>query len=149
MTRKAFVARVAVCSAASAACVALEGTVRAPGTDSSPFVLIPYAVSVIALLVFLWASVGLCFSPDPIREYKYERYVLPMKRRAVVFAIAEGLCAAGETVYLITGEKTDGVLYAALFYALCALGAFAAVFAGKTVASSKWKRIEKKSRLEE
>ena len=148
LPRKSLLAAVSVCSALIAASVALEGTVRAPGTGNSPFVLIPYAACVITMLVMLWATVGLCFAGDPIREYRHERYVRPIKRRAVAFAIAEALCAVGEVVYIATNGVGDSLFAAIAFFALCALGAAAALFAGRTIASAKWTRIEKKSRLE-
>ena len=146
--RKAFLARVAVCSAVCAASVALKGTVPSPGTDNSPFVLLPYAACAIAMLIFLWATAGILFSGDPIREYKLERAVRPIMRRAAAFAIAEGLCAVGETVFIIMNGVGDKLIGAIAFYALCALGAASAMYVGRTVSSAKWTKIERKSRIE-
>ena len=148
LPRKLFLLRLIVCSALAAASVALMGTIRAPGMDNSPFVLLPYAVCVIAMLVLLWATVGICFAGDPIREYKHERCVLHIMRRAVVFAVAEALCAIGEIVCIAVNGVGDHLFGAIAFFVLCAVGAVSSLFAGKTIASAKWTKINKKSRLE-
>ena len=147
VSRRAFVTRIAVCLALVAVCAALEGTFKVPGMDNSPFVLIPYAISIITMIFFFWAGVGLCMAGEPIREYKYERCVVPMKRRSITLAVAEGLCAVGEIVCLIIDGAGDAIVEAIVFFALCALAGAAAIFAGRDVSRTKWKPIPKKSRL--
>lgn len=153
VSRKAFVARLAVSLFAIAACAALKGSFKVPGMTgwggTSPIVLIPYAISLVAMLLLLWAGVGLCMAGDPIREYKYERCVEPLRRRSVFFAAAEGLCAVGEIVYIILYGVGENLVGAILFFALCAIAGAAAVFAGREVSRAKWKFAPKKSRLVE
>ncbi len=142
-SRRDFLVRIAVCAVLAAASLFLEGTVRAPGMDHSPFVLLPYAASVVALLLLLWPAAGLLLTGDPVREYRYQRYVEPMMRRGAAFAVCEGLCAAGEIVCIALGGIGDMLGAAVGFFALCAVGAAAAVFLGRTVRTAAWKRIEK------
>lgn len=145
---KAFVARSALCAAAVACGVALEGTVRAPGTDNSPIVLLPYAVSLIAMLVFLWAAIGLLFAGRRVREYRYERYAEPLWRRAVILAVGEGIAAAGEIVFIALNGVGERLFAAIAYLALCALCAAAALYSGRSAGAVKWKRIARKSKLE-
>ena len=148
VTRRGFLARIAVCFAVTVLCTAGQGTLPAPGTDNSPFVLIPFAASVIALLVLLWAEAGILFAEYPMREYKLTRYVKSLWRRSVVFAAIEAAVAVGEAVYLIV-SGTDGKLPGAFaLFAMCALGAASALYAGNTARRAEWNKIVRTTSLE-
>ncbi|MBR3639927.1 MAG: hypothetical protein IKN50_04910, partial [Clostridia bacterium] len=71
LTRKGFILRIALSLAAAVAAVAGQGLIPAPGMDNSPIVLIPYALSLVALLVLLWAEAGILTSEYPMIKYKF------------------------------------------------------------------------------
>ena len=148
LTKKGFVLRIALSLAAAVAAAAGQGLVPAPGMDNSPIVLIPYALSLIALLVLLWAEAGAVFAEYPMRKYKYERHVRTLPVRAIVFASFEAAIIVCQTVHLAiygAGGKTAAAI---AFYLFCVFGAAAALYAGHTAKRSRWDPVPKKSRHE-
>lgn len=149
LTRKGFILRIALSLAASVGAVAGEGLVPAPGMDNSPIVLIPFALSLVALLVLLWAEAGIIFAEYPLRKYKYDRHIRTMPIRSIVFAAAEGVLIICQTVHIAiygTGGKVPAALF---FYFFCVVGAVAALCAGNTAEISLWVPVERKGRHDE
>lgn len=148
LTKKGFVLRIALSLAAAVGATAGQGLVPSPGMDNSPIVLIPYALSLIALLVLIWAEAGAVFAEYPMRKYKYDRHVRTLPIRAIVFASFEAAIIVCQTVHLAiygSGGKSVGAI---AFYLLSVLGAAAALYAGHTAKRSRWDPVPKKSRHE-
>ena len=146
--RKGLLLRISLSLAAAIGAVLGEGLVPAPGMDNSPIVLIPFALSLIALLVLLWAGAGILFSEYPMRKYKYERHIKTLPVRGIVFAAVEGALIVGQTVHILIYGSGGKIPAALAFYFFCVLGAVAALYAGNTAEASLWVPVEKKSRLD-
>ena len=147
-SRKGFILRIALSLAAVVGSVLAEGLVPAPGMDNSPIVLIPFALSLVALLVLLWAEAGVLFAEYPMRKYKYDRHVKTLPARAIVFAAAECVLIVCQTVHVAIYGAGGKEPAAVAFYFFCILGAAASLYAGHTAKSSLWVHVPKKSRID-
>ncbi|MBQ6262309.1 MAG: hypothetical protein IJK58_02205 [Clostridia bacterium] len=145
LSRKGFITRIALSLAAAVGAAAGQGLIPAPGMDNSPIVLIPYALSLVALLVLLWAEAGILTAEYPMRKYKFDRHVRTLPVRAIVFASFEAAIIVGMTVHIAIYGVGGKILPAVFFYFFCVLGAVAALLAGHTAKTSSWVPVGKKS----
>ncbi|MDO5416930.1 MAG: hypothetical protein Q4F29_07015 [Lachnospiraceae bacterium] len=108
--RRALAKLWALCLVLLAALLA-AGCVDGPGTGNCFYVLLPYAVSLIAGIRTCWALGRLTAGGNPMREYVYQASVEKIPGCAVFTAVCAGAAAAGELVYLFrngAGGKLPG-----------------------------------------
>ncbi|MDO4321814.1 MAG: hypothetical protein Q4C61_04745 [Lachnospiraceae bacterium] len=131
-----------VCAVLAAAAVA-AGCIPAPGMENCVYLVLPYALQVIAAVSVCWGLGRLSLGGNPLREYVYQAAVEKLPGRAVISAVFAGLTAAGELVYVIQ----NGVQGEAGMFALClvleAIVTAAALYLRFAVLKLSW---EKQSR---
>ena len=139
-TRKRGLLRWGILAMGMVACAIVGGCIRAPGTVNCAYVLIPYAVGILAAFSVLWGYARMAKGGDPLRAYVYEATVLKIPRRAWVAMIGAAATLVGGIVYVASqGFCTD--MAADLAFLLMHPAVFACVFgAKKKAAGMKWSK---------
>ena len=99
--RKKAVALVLVHAAIMAAAAMAAGFVSAAGMDNGFYVILPYALGVVAAFCTLWSAFRLFFGGDPLKTYDYETTVPRIPLRSLLSAGAAAITIIGTAVYLI------------------------------------------------
>lgn len=88
-------------------CQVAAGCITAPGMDHCFYVLLPYAAGLIAGISACWALGRLTAGGNPLKAYIYEASVKVLPARAILTALAAGICIAGEVVF-VCGNGMEG-----------------------------------------
>lgn len=101
------------------------------------YVLVPYIAALVAAVSCLWTISELTGGGEPMRQYVHDATVLKLPGRAMIAAVAAGLCVLGQIIYCILhGGGTIGALIA--FFLLEGVGAEAMVLLFRCIRSAKW-----------
>lgn len=84
-----------------AACAVACGCLPAAGMDNTFYILLPYAVGVVAIAAACWAAVRLAAGGDPLRAYVYDATVGKLPMRVGLCCICTALALAGECLFLL------------------------------------------------
>ncbi len=76
------------------------GCLPAPGADHVPYVLLPYAVGIMACVLAMMALMRLTGEKDKIRGHVYESSVVKLPLRLILGGVMPLVAALGELVYL-------------------------------------------------
>lgn len=116
------------------------GCISAPGMDNCFYVLLPYAVGLVAGVSVCWALCRLTSGKNPLKAYVYEASVKALPFRTVLAALCAGVCMIGEVVFVLRqgmGEKTVSFC---VFFMLNVLIVLSALMLRKRVRSMQWTR---------
>ena len=100
-TRKRGLLRWGILAVGMVACAIVGGCIRAPGTVNCAYVLIPYAVGILAAFSVLWGYARMAKGGDPLRAYVYEATVPHFPLRTILTAVGGGGAILGELIYVI------------------------------------------------
>ncbi len=124
--------------------VILNGFLPVPGLQNSAFVLLPYAVELIA-------SVSCCVGMARmlaagrrewrLREYIYESTVQKLPGRSVFAAFCAGAAAIGECLYLFLNRTDIVSWFVFLFFILEAVSIGSALQLGRELKTQKWEKV--------
>ena len=96
-------------AAGMAVCAVVGGCVRAPGTVGCAYVLIPYALAILASFSVLWGYARLAKGGDPLRAYVYKATVEQFPLRTILTAVGAAGAVLGELIYVIL-NGTQGMI---------------------------------------
>lgn len=118
-----------------AVCAVTGGCIPAAGMDNTFYVIIPFALEILAVASVWWALVRLSFAGDPMRGYLYEGTVekLPVRVWLTLICAALGLIAV--TVFLCLHGFVGKAFWTVIFYFLKAGNVLLAFFLQKAVKS--------------
>lgn len=80
----------------SAALLLAAGFVPAPGAMDRFYVLLPYAIALVAQVSAIWALVRLTAGGEPLRKYVHEQTIGQMPMRCLLSALFAAVAAMGE-----------------------------------------------------
>ncbi len=112
------------------------GCLPAPGADHAPYVLLPYAVGIMAAVLAMMALVRLTGEKEKIRGHIYEISVLKLPGRLLFGGVLPIGSAAGELIYLILHRIFNGA--AAAFIVLEIAAGILLLLLRKRFAGLKW-----------
>ena len=102
------------------------------------YVLLPYMIALVAAISCLWTIGELTGGGEPLRQYVHDATVLKLPGRAMIAAVAAGLCILGQAIYCILhGGGAVGALIA--FFLLEGVGAAAMLLLFRCIRSASWK----------
>ena len=138
---KSFMAESGVFSCGALALTVVSGLLSGPGMDRTPYVLLPYVLTVGAAGSVVWAFCRLLFADRPVRAYVYQGAVQSMPRRCVFTVVAVFLRAAGQTAFLLIHPPQGEILSAVLDYALGAAVVAAVLVLRRLYVRADWREI--------
>ncbi len=94
------------------------GCVTNVGMTGRTWVMLPYMVGLIAVVLLVWAVYELTDGGDPVREYNYNKSVKKMPRRCLYVIVCNGLAILGELINLLWRSQYNGTVAGALLYML-------------------------------
>jgi hypothetical protein len=123
-----WLARLWICGIVMAAAVLVNGCIPTPGMQNCVYVLLPYALQLIAAVSVCWAIVRLTAGGAQLREYIYQATVEKLPMRTMLTVILAIAAAVGEVIFLIRNGAGDHLRAAICFLVLEAVTASAAVW---------------------
>lgn len=96
------------------------GFVEAPGIMNSFYVVLPYAISLVAGVSVLWGIGRLTAGKHPLRAYIYKASVGALPMRTVIVMVSAAIACAGELYYLIA-NGSEGKLSLIILYLILEL----------------------------
>lgn len=108
--RKQGLIRWGLLAAGMVAFAMVGGCIRAPGTVGCAYVLLPYALSILAAFSVLWGYVRLAKGGEPLRAYVYDATVQQFTLRTVLTAVGAAGSVLGELIYVILNGTQGMVL---------------------------------------
>ncbi len=86
---------------ASFALIVAAGCVPDAGMEDRAYIIIPYAVQIIASVSVGWGAFRLAFAGDPLMAYVYDETAASIPIRAMITIVGAGLTCLGEVFNLI------------------------------------------------
>ncbi len=114
------------------------GCIPAPGMGNCIYLVLPYALEVIAAVGVCWGLGRLTFGGDPLREYVYQATAEKIPGRSALAAVLAVLTAAGEIIYVIQNGMQDDAGMFALCLILEGAAAVSAVYLRRVVSGLSW-----------
>lgn len=125
-------------------CGLIAGCIPAPGVNHWGFLILPYAVGLMAC-VSLWIALWrMCWEKNPMRGYVYESSVKKIPFRACLAAVLTVFAAAMEIVYIFLYGTAGMALGAFIFIFLELLSALSALYIRRRVCALEWEQIDRK-----
>lgn len=137
-SRKGSLQKLWVCCGILMAAVLAAGSIPAPGMSGCFYLVLPYAVQVIAAVSVCWGLGRLSIGGSPLREYVYEAAAKKLPGRAAVTAAASLLTAIGEIIYIFTNAGQENAGMAILLILLETAASASALFLRKIVRGLSW-----------
>lgn len=125
---KSLYVRLAIIQASMIIAAIVPGFATKAGLLNSFYVIIPYVLWVIAVLVMTYKTVCMFSGGNPMRSYVYERSVAAYAPCAYVSSAGAAFTLLGMIVFLVRGGKGDG---AAVCIICCIVQIVSSVFAIK------------------
>jgi len=139
MSRKQAMTRLWALSAVSAVFMFAAGCVPAAGTVNCPYVLLPYAGSVLSIASVIWLMGRMSYAGDPLRDYVYKATVEQYGLRSMLVTVFAALSLAGDALYLIL-NGVQGLVWGTITFWLCQGAAICAIFLWRrTFSRLTWK----------
>lgn len=108
--RTTFIRSSKICVALAALCLVAIGFIPAGAIGNTALVLLPYALSVLALALTVVSYVRLVREGDPMRSYVYERSLVRLPAQTLFGLIVSVMAAVGEIITLVRGGTTHSAL---------------------------------------
>lgn len=109
------IALAAIMAVAELAC----GMMPVPALFNTWYVIAPYAMTVLAVGLAVWAVCRMAYWGNPLREYIHDVTVRRFPKRMIVILILSMCTLCGQVVYLVTHSlQGDQYLYSFVFLAL-------------------------------
>lgn len=129
-------------AAVMTAALIVAGSVGGPGTGSCFYVLMPYALNMIAAISVLWGLGRLAINKKPLRAYIYEETVGRLPVRAVLSAVLAGAAVLGEVIYVLRNGMEGKTAGCILFLLMEGLVCLTAVWLKKQISAMHWSKTQ-------
>ena len=107
LTWKQAMLRLWLCTGVMIAGVAAAGVVPAAGPRNTVYVVLPYALSLVAVVALTWLMARLTAGGEHLRDYVYKATGAQFTPRGVFVMVCAALSAAGQLVHLLLGGAGD------------------------------------------
>lgn len=123
-----------VCTVVMAAAIIAGGCTPAAGMSNCPYVVLPYAGSLLAIGSIVWLMCRLSAGGDPLRDYVWQATVKQFSLRGWFAVILGGCTLVGDAVYLIR-NGVSGLLTGTILFLAEMIIYLAAALTWKSIAS--------------
>ncbi len=119
----------------------VNGFLPVPGLQNSAFVLLPFAVELIAAISCCVAVGRIIINGTSLREYIYQATVLKLPGRSAVALFGAGAALIGELLYLAQDVARARSWYVMLFFVLQIISFGSALYLHRESKAQKWDKL--------
>lgn len=146
-TRKQHLIYLWVLSAGTTVAALVMGFLMVPGLNRCAYVILPYALCLMASFSVCWALWQMTTYGEKLREYVYEASVEKLPFRTLLTLIGSAAFLVGETVYLILNGAGGYGIFAVIGYIIMAAITAAMALSLKEQRGAQWKLVRKRSEV--
>lgn len=119
-------------------CAIAGGCIPAPGLVDTFYVILPYALGLMAAISLGWALCRLSCAGDQLKAYIYDVTVKKIPHRAVLTIILNTASVIGMLIYLLVHREDSGIAWCIIFVVLELIVCVGAVGVFKIAGKLEW-----------
>lgn len=119
----------------------INGFLPIPGLQDSAFVLLPFAVELIASISCCVAIGRILINEKTLREYVYQQTVLKLPGRSAIALFGAGAALLGELLYLAQDLSKARSVYVMIFFILQLVSFGSALYLHRESKTQQWEKV--------
>lgn len=140
-SRKKMLAKVCGLCGALVFTAVVNGFLPVPGLQNSAFVLLPFAVELIASISCCVAVGRIILNGKALREYVYQATVMKLPGRSAIALFGAGAALFGELLYLAQDFSQARSVYVLIFFVLQLASFGSALYLHRESKAQRWEKI--------